>query len=221
MQRSRWTSDLHWVRPSQQDRSRRTQSALLDAAERLIGERGVENTTVAEIAEIAGCSIGAFYHHYRDKKAVQYALFERYVDELERVARASTDPGRWEGARIGDIVLGYLQVSVENDRERPGFKQAGHEIGRTEPELQSHLDKIRTLVDQGVRELLLARRDEIAHPDPELAVTLVIDQIASMLRSRLLDTPLPTRMAARPDDEFVAEVLRSVCAYLGVDEPTE
>ncbi|MEM7143402.1 MAG: TetR/AcrR family transcriptional regulator [Actinomycetota bacterium] len=221
MKRSRWTSDLHWVRPIQQDRSRKTQSALLDAAERLIGERGVEATTVADIADAANCSIGAFYHHYRDKKAVQYALFERYVDELEQVAQRSTDPARWDGARIGDIVLGYLQVSVETNRERPGFKRAGDEIGRTEAEMQSHLDKVRTLVDQGVRDLLLARRDEIAHPDPELAVTLVVDQMASMLRSRLLESPLPTRMAVRTDDEFVAEVMRSVCAYLGVDEPTE
>ena len=221
MKRSRWTSDLHWVRPSQQDRSRRTQSALLDAAERLIGARGVDATTVAEIAESAGCSIGAFYHHYRDKKAIQYALFERYVEELEAAARVSLDPDRWEGAAIADIVLGYVQVGVENNRERPGFKRAGNEIARTEPELQSHLDKVRTLLDQGLRDLMLARRGEIGHPDPDLAVTYVIDQLGSMMRSRMLENPLPTRFGGRADDDFVRESVRSVCAYLEVPGPTE
>ena len=220
MKRSRWTSDLHWVRPSQQDRSRRTQSALLDAAEVLIGERGVDATTVAEIAEMAGCSIGAFYHHYRDKKAVQYALFERYVAELEAGARASVEPTRWDGATIGDIVLGYVQVGVENNRERPGFKRAGNEIARTEPELQSHLDKVRTMLDQGLRDLMLSRRSEIGHPDPELAVTYVLDQLGSMMRSRMLEHPLPTRFGGRADDDFVRESVRSICAYLQVAEPS-
>ena len=42
MARSRWISDLHWVRTGQQSRSQRTQTSLLEAAAELFADKGVE-----------------------------------------------------------------------------------------------------------------------------------------------------------------------------------
>ena len=219
MKRSKWASDLHWVREGQQDRSRKTQAALLDAAEELFAERGIGGATISDISAAAGCSIGAFYHHYRDKRAIQFALFDRYATEFEETNRRALDPARWEGAKVGDIVLAYVQVSIENDRERPGRRRSGVELARVEPEIHDHMTKLRVMLDTGIRDLLLARRDEIGHPNPDLAGTFVLDQLGSMLRTRLHEPDMPSRFATRPDQEFICESLRSVCAYLQVDPP--
>ena len=120
MNRSTWGSDLHRVREGQQDRSRKTQVALLDAAEELFAEHGIGGATIADISSAAGCSIGAFYHHYRDKRAIQFALFARYATELDEMARLGLDPNRWAGATIGDILHGYVELTMRNDRELPG-----------------------------------------------------------------------------------------------------
>ena len=220
MERSKWTSDLHWVREGQQDRSRKTQARLLDAAEELFAERGIGGATISDISAAAGCSIGGFYHHYRDKRAVQFALFERYATEFEETTRIAVDPTRWEGARVADILQGYVQVSIDSDRERPDRLRSGLELARVEPEIQSHIVKLRVMLDNGIRDLLLARRDEIGHADAELAVTFVLDQLGSMLRTRLQEPDMPSRFATHTDEQFLAEVLRSVCAYLQVDAPT-
>lgn len=220
MERSKWTSDLHWVREGKQDRSRKTQAALLDAAEELFSQHGIDGATISDISSAAGCSIGAFYHHYRDKQAIQFALFERYATEFEETTKRALDPERWEGAKIADVLAGYVQISIDNDRERPARRRSGVILGRAEPEIEAQLVKLRVMLDTGLRDLLMARRDEIRHPDPDLAVTFVLDQLGSMLRTRLHEPDMPSRFATRSDDEFLREAIRSVCSYLRVECPS-
>lgn len=214
-----WTSELHWVRASQQTRSGRTQAALLDAAEALFAERGVDATTVADIAADADSSVGAVYHHFRDKKAIMYALFDRYASEMEATTRAAVEPARWQDARIGDILHGYVSFVVRADAERPGHKRAALHATQHDPALAQHHRKLLDELDRGLRDLLLARRDEIGHRDPELAVAFVLEQLGAMLRVRLDDPALPTRMGPRTSEEFIAESVRSTCRYLEVDLP--
>ena len=83
------------VRSSRQARGASTQTALLDAAEELFAEHGVDATTVAEIAEIAelgGSSVGSFYHHFGDKETIQFALFDRYLNDVEAAMLATLSP---------------------------------------------------------------------------------------------------------------------------------
>jgi AcrR family transcriptional regulator len=58
---------------------RRTQ--ILDAAQRLVAERGWNGTTFADICREAGVSNGVLTYHFRDKEDLRLALFDR---ELER-----------------------------------------------------------------------------------------------------------------------------------------
>ena len=214
MARSRWISDLHWVRPGQQTRSQKTQEKLLDAAEALFSEKGADATSVADVAERAGCSVGAVYHHFRDKKALLYALYDRMSETLRATTNEAVDPKRWEGAGIVDILRGYLEFSLEMSRQRPSFKHAGLEASRTDPALREHFADLRMELSQGLTKLLLARRHEIGHPDPPLAVRFVQDQLGSMIKTRLDKVILPTLLANRSDEVFVREALRSACAYL-------
>jgi AcrR family transcriptional regulator len=221
MPRSRWISDLHWVRPGQQSRSQKTQEALLDAAETLFAEKGADATSVADVAARADCSVGAVYHHFRDKKALGYALFERMCEEFRATTREALDPSRWEGASIGDVLRSFLEFSLELGRERPTFKRGGVVVARSVPELGEHYDELRRELQEGMTELLLARADEIGHPDPELAVAFVLDELGSMLHTRLEEGAMPTRLAGRRDETFVREALRSACGYLQVTLPDE
>jgi AcrR family transcriptional regulator len=219
--RSRWISDLHWVRTGRQSRSQKTQESLLEAAAALFSEKGVDATSVADVAERAGCSVGSVYHHFRDKRALLYAVFDRMSEELRATTRDALDPARWQGAAVTDILRGYLEFSLEVGRDRPSFKRAGREASRSDPALREHLAELQSELNQGLTELLLARRDEIGHSDPELATGFVLDQLASMLRTRLDETLAPTQFANRSDEEFVREALRSACAYLQLPVPAE
>jgi len=73
--------------PDRNERRRaRTRAALLAAARRLFGERGVDATTIAEIAEEADTAIGSFYNYFRTKEDLLAALLEQVLSEqLERM----------------------------------------------------------------------------------------------------------------------------------------
>ena len=57
-----------------------TVQAILDASLKLFCEKGFDETTILDIVEEMGASRGAFYHHFKSKKEVLYALLERRFD---------------------------------------------------------------------------------------------------------------------------------------------
>src|SRR4030088_3156880 len=54
-----------------------TQARLIDAAGSVFGERGYAATTIRQICQRAGVSIGSFYHHFGGKPGLTARLFER------------------------------------------------------------------------------------------------------------------------------------------------
>jgi AcrR family transcriptional regulator len=76
-------------RLNRQEKNAVTQRRLLDAAREVFGRRGYGNASLEEIAEEAGFSRGALYHHFESKEALFLALLDERlterVNEIERV----------------------------------------------------------------------------------------------------------------------------------------
>lgn len=73
-QRGRRTS-----RPSGDDR----QAALLDTAERLLGERSLDDISIEDLASGAGISRPSFYFYFSSKDDVLLALLDQVIKEVE------------------------------------------------------------------------------------------------------------------------------------------
>lgn len=77
------------VRAPQQDRGHRRVEQILDAAEAVFAEVGVDAATTNAIAERAGASMGSLYHFFRDKDAIVLAVGRRFAERIrERNASA-------------------------------------------------------------------------------------------------------------------------------------
>ena len=74
--------EQRWSKPVHQARSRETRDKLLAAAERIFDEKGYGGARIVDIAEIAGCSVGAVYVRFKDKDA----LFRGIVDDFSKEA---------------------------------------------------------------------------------------------------------------------------------------
>jgi AcrR family transcriptional regulator len=72
-----------------QDSQLSTRVALLDAAERLFSQSGVEGTSVREIIKAAGVNLGAINYHFGTKDRLALEVFARRIEPVnrERVAR--------------------------------------------------------------------------------------------------------------------------------------
>ena len=83
---------------------------ILDAAQLCFQERGYHRTTVDEIAARAGVSKGGIYWHFRGKRELFLALFDRYLASFAAyrpVAEAA--PSAAEGIRQ---VVALMQIGL-------------------------------------------------------------------------------------------------------------
>jgi AcrR family transcriptional regulator len=108
-----------------QRRKVRTRAALLAAARRLFAARGVDATTVAEIAEEADIAVGSFYNYFPTKDELLAALLETSLTgqrrELESRQAQISDPAEMisiahrhlVGLAQSDPDLAWLMIRLE------------------------------------------------------------------------------------------------------------
>jgi AcrR family transcriptional regulator len=209
------SSDLRWVRPPQQARSQETLDRILDAAEALVTQKGFEDTPVAEIAQRAGSSVGAFYARFQDKDALLHALYERYYEQAIATADAALDPARWEDARIAEILDAVVRFLTAIYREQCGLIRAFVIRTHSDASFQARRERLSHYVSERLSTLLLARRDEISHPDPERAAAFGLAQVFATLESVILFGELRSGVLALSDDDLATELVRAYLAYLG------
>ena len=90
-------------------RKRETRSRLLDAALRLMAEKGMEGVAINEITEAADVGFGSFYNHFESKEAIYATLvdnvFEEFANMLDRLAGGITDPAEVVAVSVRHTVL--------------------------------------------------------------------------------------------------------------------
>jgi AcrR family transcriptional regulator len=74
-----------------QSRSGATFGAIVEAAARILAERGPRALTTNQIARRAGVSVGSLYQYFPNKLAVVRALLEREVERAEALRPAVLD----------------------------------------------------------------------------------------------------------------------------------
>jgi AcrR family transcriptional regulator len=85
-------------------RRRETRARLLDAALKLMADRGVDGVAVNEITEAADVGFGSFYNHFPSKEAIHAELidlvFVEFADALDRSLRGVDDPAEIIAASV-------------------------------------------------------------------------------------------------------------------------
>jgi AcrR family transcriptional regulator len=69
---------------TQEERSERSRSQILEAALKLFSHRGYGATSVRDIAEAAGVSKGNVYHHFPDKETIFRELLDQYFQAMSQ-----------------------------------------------------------------------------------------------------------------------------------------
>ena len=83
----------------QQDRAITTVNNILDAAQILFNEKQYANVSLREIAEAAGVTKGALYHHFATKEELYLQTIYRCLNEVSETTEASLESSRGESCR--------------------------------------------------------------------------------------------------------------------------
>jgi AcrR family transcriptional regulator len=88
-----------------------TRGRILDAAERLFAEQGVDGTSLRQIMSVAEVSISQINYHFGDKEALLRAIFERKIvrSNRERLAMLEELERSTPSPSIEQILRAYFQ----------------------------------------------------------------------------------------------------------------
>ena len=109
-----------------------TRDRILDAAECVFQQRGVAQTSLAEVASTAGVTRGAVYWHFENKADLFEAMMQRTIgpteDELNTLLERHGDDAL-EGVRM--LLLDFFSRTATDARFRRVFEIAWHKCEYT------------------------------------------------------------------------------------------
>ncbi|WP_026402119.1 TetR/AcrR family transcriptional regulator [Actinomadura rifamycini] len=157
-----------------------TRERLLDAAERLYAERGVDAVSLREIVQAAGVrNATAVQYHFGDRAGMVRAVFARHAPEVEARRHALLDACEAAGGGDPEAAVRALAAALV----RPLTAR---------------------LADPSGRAFLQVWADVLNRPDPIVPVAVLDDPADSLCRWRALVEPLLEEDAARLHRRFTA-----------------
>jgi AcrR family transcriptional regulator len=165
-----------------------TAAAILDAADQVYGEQGVDGVRMNDIAARAGVAVGTLYNHFADRDALFDGLLERRrIELLELLDGALEASGLAFRERLERVFSAFFEYF---ERHR-GFynlwsqcEMAGA-AARNTPMAREIYARMEKLVRRGVREKALRSSGTELYP------ALLMGAIKALfVRERLFGTPI-------------------------------
>ncbi len=208
----------------QQERSRESFRKLMKAAAEVLGQHGVEGTTIPRIADHAGLTPGAVYRRFHDKDALLEAVILGILERQNERIRVVFTPAMTSQIPLPVFAEQLINNMLISYRASAGLLRGIRQFVQARPDTAFY----REVVDLEFRsfrylvELFLARRREIKHPNPKRAVSFALMMLSSALIELILvDHDLCNWQQVIPKDDpsLKRELLRAFLSYLGVPQP--
>jgi len=190
-------------RVPRQERSRRRVEEVLDAAARLVLERGVDALTTRDIAEGAGVPVASLYQYFSGKEEILLALAQRDMEEMD--AQVAGDLARVEVLSMSGLVRTTMLAFVAVYRRRQAFVEI-YLRGRSNAAVREFGREHNARVAQMLQEY--AVETGLATPD----LTPTIARLAVEVGDRIFQ--LAYEQDLDGDAELVEEGIALVSAYL-------
>jgi AcrR family transcriptional regulator len=207
----------------QQARSRESLRKLQKATAEVLGQHGVEGTTIPRIAQHAGLTPGAIYRRFHDKDELLEATILGILERQEERMKASLTP-----AAAGQIPLQVFSEQVIgsmvlNYRVNASLVRAMHTFvrNRTNTPFYKKATKFEARSFEHIVGLFMAHRKEIKHPDPRIAISLGMMMVSSTLFDWVvmrLDVSAWKSFLPKDDQALKRELTRAFLSYLGVEQ---
>jgi AcrR family transcriptional regulator len=169
-----------------QQRSRQMVTRIVDAAGRVLAERGYEGASTHRIAAEAGISGGSLYQYFANKDAVVAAVLEQFstrlTARLEIALSESMTMGWREAGRV--LLVAQFEVFEENIGPlRTIIERAAH-LGGTH-----QLDAMHRRMSGLTRMYLVAHRDQF-RPDLDIEASVwIMVEVSAQLAIRYVVHP--------------------------------
>ena len=206
----------------QQERSRESLRKLLKAATEVLGQHGVDGTTIPRIAQHAGLTPGAVYRRFRDKdELLETAILGILARQDERL-KASMTPDMTAKIPLDVFAEQIIGAMVVTYRANAALLRALRHFtqGRANTEFIRKAARLEVRTFERLVDLVLAGRKDIRHPNPRMAVSLGLLMITSTLYE-LVVMPVTSKqwrdLLPKYDQALKREFTRAFLSYIEVE----
>jgi AcrR family transcriptional regulator len=204
----------------QQARSRESLRKLLKAAAEVLGQHGVEGTTIPRIAAHAGLTPGAIYRRFKDKDELLETMILGILDRQDERLRTGLTPEMTGQIPLPVFAEQIVHSLVVSYRANAGLMRAMRQFVRTRRDTEFWKKACRLEVRSYERlvDMFLANAKNIRHPEPKMAVSLGLMMVISTLHELVLDpTEMKVWKGLMPNDDrkLKDELTRAFLGYLG------
>ncbi|MEJ2119757.1 MAG: TetR/AcrR family transcriptional regulator [Alphaproteobacteria bacterium] len=190
----------------QQERSKATVEAILEAAAQVLVELRYARMTTAKVAARAGVSVGSLYQYFPSKDALIGALLARKFARIEPVMREMI--ARSEGQPMEARVRTIITATIADKAENPALNTA---LAEQMPKIDG-IDYKAAMSEAAVasiRGVLEQHSGEIAVDDLDLAAFMTVHAVEGVIGAALLSSPV-----ALDDPRLIDGLVRMVMGYL-------
>ena len=209
--------------PVHQARSRESLKRLLKAAVEVLNKRGLEGATIPRIAAQAGLSPGTVYRRFPDKDALLREVCIRLLEENYRQTKELISGEQWKAMSLAEMSHRLIAITLKGHSTYRGLLRALFFFTHQHPDAAfvRKADELEWKVFRDVAELLLTRRNEIRHPDPESAVKFALLMVGVAAQGILVlphDPKEFANMVPNVEAELERELPRMFLRYLGAKD---
>ena len=204
------------MKTAQQERSRQTASRLLEAAEELLAERGLDGASIPEIAKRAGVSAASIYRRFNDKDGLLRAVFERFFENTIKSNESALQPEQWRDLPLDKVVRTLVAGMIAGYSQRAGLLRAVITYAERHPSLalRRRAVELRERSVEGIAQIILLHSKEIRHREPRKAVAFALQLVALALRERILPEKVKDPTVSFTNEELELEFSRLLLGYL-------
>lgn len=193
-----------------QKRGQVTYDALIDTAFKMLGEKEFDDISVAELAQKAGYSVGAFYARFRSKDELFEAMVQRHVQNRRDVRQR-----QFSGTNDQTLLRDLLDETVRYYWGRRRFWRAALIRSIREPEFWAPMRKLSHEFADALLARFGARAGRALTKPEEANVRFAVQLAFGLINNTILNRPGPFFL----DQElFIENLVRAFKLVSGYDE---
>lgn len=201
----------------------RQRRRILEAANKLFDERGIDRTTMAEIMSASGLQASTLYEYFSKKDEIVWAIFSDMLEEDAESVKRRLDSAATGLAKITEL-LQYMADQLSNNQAKICFMAQFDAIYARDWPVERLLTLEGQLNDQGFKVFGTLIREGIADGslrsdlDPELTLHAVINAVLGAQR-RLASLGTKVELEyGQPVDRLFQEMIRILILGLSAGE---
>jgi AcrR family transcriptional regulator len=208
------TASEQLIRPPLQRRSQESLERVLQAGAELLLEVGYEGFTLQEVSKRSGVSIGSIYARAPSKEALILAIYDREMAKVSAANERLRETAQLDDLKGRELIIALVELMARSTLEHADILRVFMYRALVDEEIWQRGSERSTLLSRAFEEALLDHKDELNHPDPELAIDVAFRFIYNTLVRRVTHGNNFESQRPLSDENLIRELGEAAADYL-------